>query len=85
MQTFLLVILSVFICVVFLMQWTLAWGYIFSSAVRRKMREDLRGKSRFSRFAEVLALMFGFVVVNSFIVAILWRVLVGPIKPIHEW
>jgi hypothetical protein len=85
MQTFLLVILSAFVGVVSLMQWTQGWSYLFSSLARRKMREDLRAHSRFSRFAEVLSILFGFVIVNALIAVILWRVLVGPIKPIHEW
>ena len=85
MPTFLLIIVSAFVGIACLMQWMQGWSYLCSSSARRKMREDLRANSRFSRFAEVLSIVFGFVIVNVLIAVILWRVLVGPIKPIHEW
>ena len=49
------------------------------------MNQDLGAKSRFSRFADALSIVFGFVLVNLIIGAVVWRIFVGPIKQIHEW
>ena len=85
MQAFIAVVIGLFSCILLGMQWLIGWGFLFSPSLREKIRRDLQTKSRFSRTAEVLMIAFGFVVVNGLIAAILWRVFVGPIKPIHEW
>jgi hypothetical protein len=85
MQTFFLVVMWVYACISFLSKWALGWAYIFSPSARHELSEHLGARSRFWRFHAVLWLVFGFLIVNVLIGAILWRVFVGPIKPIHEW
>ena len=85
MQAFLAVVIGTFTCLLVGVQWLIGWGFLLSPALRQKMRRDLQAKSRFSRAAEVLMIVVGFIVANGVIAAIVWRIFVGPIKPIHEW
>jgi len=79
------IVIFVGTCVAFLIPWVVGWRYLLSPSFRHRMRQDLHSKSLVSRIAEASAIAIGFIVVNGIIAVVLWRILVGPIKPIHEW
>ena len=85
MQVLIGIVVFVATCVTFLIPWVMGWRYLFSPSFRRTMRLDLQSKSVVSRIAEASAIAVGFIVVNGIIAVVLWRILVGPIKQIHEW
>jgi hypothetical protein len=85
MQVFLDIVIGVLACVWLLMQWVLGWGYLLAPSFRQRMRRDFQARSSVRRLAELLLVVAGFVIVNGAIAALLWRILVGPLKPIHEW
>ena len=85
MQVFLDIVIAVLACVWLLMQWMLGWGYLLAPSFRQRMRRDFQTRSSLRRLAELLLIVAGFVIVNGAIAALLWRIFVGPLKPIHEW
>ena len=85
MQVFLDIVIAVLACTWLLMLWMLGWGYLLAPSFRQRMRRDFRARSSVRQLAEVLLIVAGFVFVNGVIAALLWRILVGPLKPIHDW
>jgi hypothetical protein len=85
MQTLLVVVVCVVACIFLLMQWLIAWRYLLYPSIRSRMRQDLQSKSQFVQVADTLAIVIGFIIVNAIIAAVIWRIVIGPIKPIHEW
>jgi hypothetical protein len=79
------IVVFVATCVTFLIPWVMGWRFLISPSFRHRMRHDLHCKSLVLRTAEASAIALGFIVVNGIIAVVLWRILVGPIKPIHEW
>jgi hypothetical protein len=68
-----------------LVQWAFTWRYLVSPSFRHSVQQRWRSKSRLSRSAERAFGALCFVIVNILVAAILWRIFVGPLKPIHEW
>ena len=68
-----------------LAQWGLGWRYVFSSSFRETIHRRWRAKSRASAIGEAIYACLGFLVINALLAVIAYRVLVGPIPPIHEW
>lgn len=79
------IVVAVIDWIVMVVQWGFGWRYLLSASFRRSVQQQLRRKSRLARFGEAVLVAIGFLVVNGIIVAILWRVFIGPIKPVHEW
>jgi threonine/homoserine/homoserine lactone efflux protein len=79
------IVIAVLACVWLLMQWMLGWGYLLAPSFRQRMRRDFQTRSSVRRLAELLLIVAGFVIVNGAIAALLWRIFVGHLKPIHEW
>jgi hypothetical protein len=78
-------VLGVVVGIDVLVQWALGWRYLGSPSFRRSMQERWRSKSRLSRTAERMFGALCFVIVNIVVGVILWRIFVGPLKPLHEW
>jgi hypothetical protein len=79
------IVADVFALVDILVQWGFGWRYLLSPSFRREVRARRAAKSAYSRIGESIFIALCFLVVNSLFVVLLWRLLVGPIKPIHEW
>ena len=85
MTSILTIVLGVVVGFDVLLQWALGWRYLFSPSFRRSMEERWRSKSRLFGTAEWMFGALCFVTVNFVVAVILWRIFVGPLKPIHEW
>jgi hypothetical protein len=68
-----------------LVQWGLGWRYIFSASFRRSVRQRWQLRSRLRNIGEAIFVTLCFLFINAIFAVILWRLLVGPIRPIHEW
>ena len=79
------IVLGIFAIIDTLVQWGFGWRYLFSASFRGTIRARWSSKSPFSRVREGIFVALCFLIVNSILAAVLWRFLIGPIKPIHEW
>jgi len=66
-------------------QWGFGWRYVFSSSFRKAIHARWRAKGRTSAIGEALYAGLAFLLINCLLAAVLYRVMVGPIPPIHEW
>ena len=69
----------------FLVHWGLGWRYLFSSSFRQQVRQRPQVLPKSVQVAETIMTALAFIIINAIIVAVLWRILVGPLRPIHEW
>ncbi len=69
----------------FVMQWGLGWRHLCSSNFRRAVHGRWQHRNRALVIAELTFALLSFVIVNGFILIILWRIFVGPIASIYEW
>ena len=66
-------------------QWAGTWRYLLSQSFRSRTRQRWSTVSRFTAIGQAVFAAFCFVVVNALVAAVVWFVLVGPIRPFHEW
>ncbi len=66
-------------------QWGAGWRYVFSRRFRERVHTRWRSESRWAVVGELAVGSICFVAINALVLALAWRVCVGPIPSVHEW
>ena len=62
-----------------------ALRFLLSPSYRRQTRQRWGQASRTAVVGQLTFVLLSFFTVSLVVIAVLWRIFVGPIPPIHEW
>jgi hypothetical protein len=65
--------------------WGLGWRYILSATFRKSVSERWRSKGHGAVLSQAAFAGVCFIAINLAVALLFWRMLIGPILPIHEW